>query len=69
MTITAKDLLGGWRLESWSFVYDDGRPEEFPLGREAQGLILYTPEGQVEIGNRQSLPPTSAFSRGTSCCN
>ncbi|MEO7158079.1 MAG: lipocalin-like domain-containing protein [Vicinamibacterales bacterium] len=47
MTVTAKDLLGAWRLESWSFVYDDGRPREFPLGPDATGLIIYTPGGQV----------------------
>jgi len=41
-----KELLGGWRLERWSFVYDDGR-EEFPMGPDALGYILYTPAGQV----------------------
>ena len=40
-------LVGGWRLESWSFVYDDGRPPEFPMGPDAKGYILYTPTGQV----------------------
>lgn len=47
MSVTAKDLLGAWHLESWSLVYDDGRPPEFPLGRDAEGIIIYTPEGQV----------------------
>lgn len=41
------ELLGAWRLESWSFVYDDGRRPEFPMGPDAQGYILYTPTGQV----------------------
>ena len=67
MTIAAKNLLGGWRLESWSFVYDDGRPEEFPLGRDAQGLILYTPEGQVSAtlmrGGRAAKVPESDAER------
>lgn len=40
-------LLGGWRLVSWSFVYEDGRPPEFPMGPDAKGYILYTPQGQV----------------------
>ena len=39
------DLAGAWRLVSWSFEYEDGRPSEFPLGREASGLLLYTPGG------------------------
>ena len=42
-----KELLGGWRLESWSYIYDDGRPHEFPMGWDALGYILYTPGGQV----------------------
>lgn len=43
----AADLIGAWRLESWSLVYQDGRPPEFPLGRDAQGFILYTADGHV----------------------
>jgi len=39
-------LAGAWRLESWTFEYDDGR-REFPLGPEARGMLLYTPDGQV----------------------
>ena len=39
-------LLGGWQLESWSFIYDDGRVE-YPMGPDAKGYILYTPAGQV----------------------
>jgi Lipocalin-like domain len=41
-----RELLGGWRLERWSLVYEDGR-EEFPMGPDALGYILYTPTGQV----------------------
>ncbi|MBN9513882.1 MAG: lipocalin-like domain-containing protein [Alphaproteobacteria bacterium] len=43
----AAGLLGGWRLESWSFLYEDGRPPEFPMGADAKGYILYTLAGQV----------------------
>jgi hypothetical protein len=45
--MTAKDILGGWRLVSWSFVYDDRRPDEYPMGPDAKGFILYTPTGEV----------------------
>jgi hypothetical protein len=41
------DLAGAWRLDRWSFEYEDGRPSEFPLGSDAVGLLLYTPTGQV----------------------
>jgi hypothetical protein len=43
----ARDLVGAWRLESWSYEYDDGRPSGFPLGPQARGMLLYTPGGQV----------------------
>ena len=69
MTVQAKDLLGAWRLESWSLVYDDGRPKEFPLGRDAEGLILYTPGGQVSAtlmhGGRAAKAPESDVERAT----
>lgn len=44
---TADDLIGAWRLASWSLVYEDGRPSEHPLGRDATGFILYTADGHV----------------------
>ena len=40
-------LPGGWCLESWSLLYEDGRSPEFPMGPDARGYILYTPTGQV----------------------
>ncbi len=45
--IQASDLIGAWRLESWSLVYEDGRPAEYPLGRDAKGFILYTADGHM----------------------
>ena len=47
MTVTAKDLVGAWRLDSWSLVYEDGRADEYPLGRGATGFILYTADGHM----------------------
>jgi hypothetical protein len=44
---TAADLIGAWRLEGWALVYEDGRPPEYPLGRDAVGFILYTPDGHM----------------------
>lgn len=44
---TAAALLGAWQLQSWSLVYEDGRPPEFPLGEDAKGIIMYTPDGHV----------------------
>jgi hypothetical protein len=42
------DLVGAWRLERWSLEYEDGRPSEFPLGADARGLLLYTPDGPTD---------------------
>jgi len=53
------DLVGAWQLMSWSFEYEDGRPSEFPLGRDARGLLLYTPGGQVSATLMGGEPPGS----------
>lgn len=57
------ELVGAWRLESWSFEYDDGRPGEFPLGRHARGMLLYTPGGQVSatLMNAGEPPASLAY--------
>ena len=47
MSDSSRDLIGGWRLESWSLVHDDGRADDQPLGPDAKGFILYTPDGHV----------------------
>jgi len=53
------DLVGAWQLVSWSLEYADGRPSEFPLGRDARGLLLYTPEGRVSATLMGSQSPGS----------
>ncbi|MGE0698376.1 MAG: lipocalin-like domain-containing protein [Hyphomicrobiaceae bacterium] len=60
--VAASDLVGGWRLEGWSLVYDDGRPDEHPLGQDALGLILYTPDGHVSatLMRRQGRDPSQS---------
>jgi hypothetical protein len=55
------DLVGAWRLESWSFEYEDGRPSEFPLGPEARGLLLYTPGGQVSATLMSTAGPPASL--------
>jgi hypothetical protein len=69
LTVTTKDLLGAWHLESWSLVYDDGRPQEFPLGPDAKGIIMYTPDGHVSAtlmrAGRASKAPATDAERST----
>jgi hypothetical protein len=61
MTSGPRDLVGAWRLESWSLEYDDGRPREFPLGPKARGMLLYTPGGQVSAILMSADPPSESF--------
>jgi len=53
-------LVGAWRLESWSFEYEDSRPSEFPLGADARGMLMYTAGGQMSATlMRIGQPPAS----------
>jgi len=42
--LSARDFIGSYRLQSFELVFDDGTAEH-PLGRDAEGLIVYTREG------------------------
>jgi len=63
MTVGASNLIGAWRLESWSLVYGDGRLPEFPLGADAKGIIMYTADGHVSAtlmrGGRVAKAPVT----------
>ena len=61
MSASTKDLLGAWHLESWSFVYDEGRPPEYPLGPDARGIILYTADGHVSATLMRTSGPADSF--------
>jgi hypothetical protein len=67
MTGLAAKLLGTWRLESWSLLYEDGRPPEFPLGEDAVGYLMYTADGHVSASlaraRREPLDAASSQSK------
>ncbi|MEI7875398.1 MAG: lipocalin-like domain-containing protein [Alphaproteobacteria bacterium] len=67
--VSARDLIGAWRLESWSLIHDDGRPPVFPLGPEARGMIIYTPGGEVSAtlmrAGRTAKTPASDAQKAT----
>lgn len=46
---TAKDLVGAWRLLTWEIAYSDGRPPSHPFGADAEGLLMYTPDGFMSV--------------------
>jgi hypothetical protein len=42
--MSAREFVGSYRLQSFELVFDDGTVEH-PLGRDAEGLIVYMREG------------------------
>lgn len=43
--IQASDLVGTWSLVRFILCYSDGRPDVYPFGPDAKGLIIYSAEG------------------------
>ncbi len=44
--MSTDQLVGTWTLERMRTTYDSGR-EIYPLGEDAQGWLLYTPDGYM----------------------
>jgi hypothetical protein len=44
-TLAAADLVGTWRLQSWTATGDDG--VEHPMGDPPEGVLVYTPDGTM----------------------
>ena len=40
-------LQGAWHLMAWRIQYSDLRPDSFPYGPDALGLIVYTADGYM----------------------
>ncbi|MDP9860985.1 MULTISPECIES: lipocalin-like domain-containing protein [Streptosporangium] len=51
------DLVGAWRLVEWRIAHPDGRTSH-PFGRDAVGLLCYTPDGHMSATiARAGRPP------------
>jgi hypothetical protein len=63
-----EQLIGAWRLVSFIETPTDGSPRRFPLGEDAQGIIMYTPDGymsaQIMRRDRRQLASGDSF-KGT----
>jgi hypothetical protein len=59
--VNATGLLGGWHLERWSLVHEDGPPPHHPLGPDAKGFILYTQDGYVSATLLRSTGAAMSF--------
>ena len=46
MPLSKDDMLGAWVLEDW-YVEDDDGGRTHPMGRDAQGAIMYTDDGYM----------------------
>lgn len=42
-----RQLIGAWRLRSYIEVPVDGSEPSHPMGEDAQGIIMYTPDGYM----------------------
>src|SRR4029077_12305621 len=47
MKCLREQLIGAWRLVSYVETPVDGSPKRFPLGEDAEGIIMYTPDGYM----------------------
>jgi Lipocalin-like domain len=45
-TVCSVELNGAWRLVQWRRINADGT-QSFPLGQDAQGMLLYTDDGYM----------------------
>jgi hypothetical protein len=56
-------LHGAWGLVRWEIAYSDGRAPSYPYGKDAEGLLLYTPDGHMSAGvSRSARAPLSSAS-------
>ncbi|NKB50419.1 MAG: hypothetical protein GKS02_13760 [Alphaproteobacteria bacterium] len=46
MPLSKADLLGAWTLDEW-YVEDEDDGRSHPMGRDAQGMIMYTDDGHM----------------------
>jgi hypothetical protein len=55
-TLAAADLIGTWRLRSWTATADDG--VEHPMGDPPEGVLVYTADGtMITTIGRADRPP------------
>ncbi|HUF31862.1 MAG TPA: lipocalin-like domain-containing protein [Acidimicrobiales bacterium] len=63
----AGELVGAWTLTRWDYTVD-GEPRGFPLGEDAEGQIIYSPEGHMSAILMQAQRPAfdqPQFHQGT----
>ncbi len=63
--ITKKDLLGVWKIESWTIGYSDRDDISNPFGEDPEGYLMYNDCGWMSVSissrDRPELPKDVAF--------
>jgi hypothetical protein len=62
--ITKEELVGSWRLESWTTGYSDRDDFTYPFGENPQGLLIYSQDGWMSAGLNRG--DRGRFSEGVS---
>ena len=62
--MTEKSIVGSYVLKSFHYVDDDGNTT-YPMGRDAQGYIVYTPEGIISATLMENNRPHFALPHRT----
>jgi len=58
--LEAGDLVGAWKLVRWEISYSDDRPVSLPFGEDAEGMIIYSPNGFMSASlHRATRGPVS----------
>jgi lipocalin-like protein len=50
------DLVGTWKLVSWRRIVD-GQTVTYPLGEDAEGVLIYAPDGSMATALTASIRP------------
>lgn len=63
--ISKDDLIGTWKLESWTIGYSDREEFSYPYGEEPEGLLIYSTDGWMSASlgrsGRAPLPEDVSF--------
>jgi Lipocalin-like domain len=54
--LSETDLIGAWRLVDHFYLEDDGSTSEGPLGKRADGLLIYHPDGYMAASMMRTAP-------------
>ena len=63
--LSEKDLIGVWRLTAHYYLHEDGSISEGPLGKGADGVLIYDATGWMGVGMMRTESVTATADAGT----